>query len=204
MNLNEYNILEKIIKNRRSIMPESRHKLGDDEIIKLLELADWAPTKGQTEPWRFIVYGGAAVKAFCRQHAALYRIHTSLSDFEDTVFEGITHFGDKTSHMILVYMKRDPKRRVSLVEELSATAASIQNMLLGAESLGINTLWYTGGLVMHQTMKDYLGLGAEDQILGILNLGYSPKKRKAGKRKTAMEKKVIWYENDKISVNKQL
>lgn len=44
----------------------------DEQIMQLLALADWAPTHGYTEPWRFVVFGGDKVKDFCQQHAQKY------------------------------------------------------------------------------------------------------------------------------------
>ena len=46
-----------VIKNRRTIKPAmmNGHKIPNGEIAALLELADWAPTHGFTEPWRFVV-----------------------------------------------------------------------------------------------------------------------------------------------------
>ena len=68
-----FEIIADIIKNRRSIKPVKMNgkKIPDDQVRELLKLANWAPTHGRTEPWRFIVYSGNKVKEFCHQHAEL-------------------------------------------------------------------------------------------------------------------------------------
>ena len=46
------------IRHRRSIFPKNyspEESVGEDKIWKILEAANWAPTHGKTEPWRFVV-----------------------------------------------------------------------------------------------------------------------------------------------------
>jgi len=54
-NLSEIN---ELIKNRRTIYPEqfSTRKVQKDQIELLLTNAQWAPTHGNTQPWRFHVF----------------------------------------------------------------------------------------------------------------------------------------------------
>ena len=56
-------------------------KIDNAVIRDLLELANWAPTHGRTEPWRFIVYEGDAKKTFCADHAELYKANTDPEKF---------------------------------------------------------------------------------------------------------------------------
>jgi hypothetical protein len=46
------------IKARRTIKPSTMNgnKIPNGHIASILELADWAPNHGSTEPWRFIVF----------------------------------------------------------------------------------------------------------------------------------------------------
>ena len=70
--------LEKIIRERRSVKPSLMNgkKISPAIIQQLLALADWAPTHGRTEPWRFIVFSGNGLAQFSQQHADLYKNHT--------------------------------------------------------------------------------------------------------------------------------
>lgn len=53
-----------LIRSRRSIFP--KHMTGEtvpqDSITAMLEAANWAPTHGRTEPWRFVVLGKAGME----------------------------------------------------------------------------------------------------------------------------------------------
>jgi nitroreductase len=191
--MNNFNTLEEIVINRRSSKPASLNgkPIEDTLIRQLLGLANWAPTHGTTEPWRFIVYSGAAVRQFCHQHAEQYKQTTPPDKFNASKYDKQVHNGDLTSHLILVYMKRGSNPNIPALEEICATAAAVDNILLGAEALGIAVLWSTGGTVLQPVMKEYLGLGEEDAILGLLYLGYSDEPPRPGKR-TPIDEKTKW------------
>lgn len=194
--MEKFNVLEEIITNRRSVKPAvfNGKKIPDHQIRQLLDLANWAPTHGFTEPWRFIVYSGEAVEQFSHRHAELYRQGTTPATFNAGKYEKQKHNGDKTSHLILVYMQRGDNSNITVLEEICATAAAAQNILLGAEALGIALLWSTGGMVMHPLMKTWLGLGEEDIVIGQLFLGYTDEPAKPGRR-IPVETKTTWIDH---------
>jgi nitroreductase len=192
--MDNFNSLQDIIHNRRSIKPAlfNGKKITDDTINSLLKLADWAPTHGRTEPWRFIVFSNTAVTKFCADHAELYKANTPEDKFTSAKYEGLIHMADKSSHIIAVYMKRLPEAKIPVIEDIAATAAAIQNILLGAQALGIAVLWSTGGMVHHTACKQYFGLAEEDKMMGILYMGHTDDPAKEGKRNIPMEEKVSW------------
>lgn len=191
-----FTVLETVIRNRRSSKPALMNgkKIDDKIVASLLELADWAPTHGHTEPWRFIVYGGNSVSSFGNDHAELYKSVTPEEKFTTATYEKLAHNGDTVSHVILAVMKRGNNPKIPAREEEAAVAAAIEHILLGASALGIAALWSTGGLTHHPAMKRYLGLTDEDVVMGLLYLGYSDEKEKEGKRIIPLTEKVKWIE----------
>jgi nitroreductase len=189
-----FEIIQNIIENRRSCKPAlmNGQKIDDSIIKELLKLADWAPTHGHTEPWRFIVFSGNAVNKFCMDHAELYKANTPMEKFETAKYEKLLHNADNASHLMAVYMKRGTNPKITVMEEICATAAAVQNILLGASSLKIAALWSTGGLTFHPVMKTYFGLSEDDHMLGLLYLGYSDEMSKEGKRIIPLNEKVEW------------
>lgn len=191
-----FEIISEIIKNRRSCKPAlmNGEKIEDTLVWQLLELADWAPTHAHTEPWHFIVFSNESVRQFCKDHAGLYKENISPGKFETTKYEKILHNGDKCSHIIAAYMKRGTNPKITITEEICATAAAIENILLGASTLNMAALWSTGGLTYHPAMKSLLGLKDEDQMIGIIYLGYSDNNPKEGKRIIPLKEKIEWRE----------
>jgi nitroreductase len=194
--MNSFEIIQQTIRNRRSARLGSMNgnKIEDALVSQLLELADWAPTHAHTEPWRFIVYSGEAVKKFGSGHAELYKSTAPEDKFSAARFDKLLHNGDNASHIIVAAMKRNAEHKIALVEEIAATACAVQNILLGAEALGIATFWSTGGLAHDAAMKKYLGLSEEDMVLGFIYLGYTSETNKTGKRLIPLEEKVQWFQ----------
>jgi nitroreductase len=180
-----------IIKTRRSVKPVAMNgnKIPNGHIAALLELADWAPTHGFTEPWRFIVYETPAV--FCQQHAELYEQNNLEDNFNPAIFSNLQHQGDKASHVIVAVMKRGNLPKIPVFEEIAATACAIQNLLLGATALNIASFWSTGGMALKPVLKEFLNFDEDDQLMGILYLGYADEYPE-GKRAMPIEEKIKW------------
>lgn len=192
--MENFEIIAQNIQQRRSTKPAVMNGqiIPDAQIRALLALADWAPTHAMTEPWRFIVYAGDAKKKYAEDLAELYKTTTPEDKFILGNYEKMLHQADTLSHIIVVYMKRGHNPNIPALEEICATAAAVQNILLGASALGIAALWSTGGMTLKPALKDYFQLGAEDQIIGQLYLGYSAT-TKEGVRSIPLDEKIIWH-----------
>ncbi|NML41359.1 nitroreductase [Chitinophaga sp. G-6-1-13] len=186
--------LEKIIASRRTVKPTSMNgrKIADETVQQLLQMADWAPTHGYTEPWYFVVYGGEKVQQFCTAHADLYKQFTPADKFIAGSYDKLKSQGDLASHVIAICMKRGSNPKIPVVEEIAAVSCAVQNMWLGATSQGIAAYWGSGGMTFHPAMQDYLGLGDADQVLGFFYLGYTDEPAQPGKRLKPLSEKVKW------------
>lgn len=188
----DFTILSGIIKKRRSIKPSlfNGNKIPDEQIMQLLELADWAPTHTFSEPWRFVVYSGEKVNEFSRQHALLYQQFTPEEKFMQNKFDSIIANGKKSSHLVVCIMKRS-NEKLPVMEEIAAASCAVENILLGAAALDIAALWSTGGMTLNAAMKNHFQLDEQDQILGILFLGKTDEQVE-GKRKIPLSEKIVW------------
>lgn len=182
-----------IITHRRTIKPGQMNgqRIPDEYMQHLLALADWAPTHGNTEPWRFYIYAGPEkARSFCEAHAALYREDAGAA-FDTAKYDKLLHMGDKASHIIIAVMKRGMLEKIPALEEIAATSAAIQNLLLGAAAMGIAAYWGSGGMILKPAMKTFLELGPDDVVLGALYLGYS-EVVKQGVRQVPLAQKTHW------------
>jgi nitroreductase len=189
-----FSTLQKIIQSRRTVKPPQMNgqQVPDEQVKQLLALADWAPTHGNTEPWRFRVYAKDKVKAFCLSHAELYKADTAPDKYMQEKYDKLLHMGDQVSHLIVAIMQRGNLPKIPALEEIAATSCAVQNLLLGATALGISSYWGSGGMAYHPAMKKMLQLREEDLVLGILYLGYTDKPVPEGKRLIPLEEKVEW------------
>ena len=192
---NTFAVIQEVIQSRRTVKPPQMNgqQVPDEQVKQLLALADWAPTHGHTEPWRFRVYTKEKVKEFCLSHAELYKARIAPDKYQQDKYDKLLHMGDRASHLIIAIMQRGNLPKIPALEEIAATSCAIQNLLLGATALGIANYWGSGGMAYHPAMKELLQLREEDLVLGILYLGYTDKPTPEGKRLVPLEEKVEWY-----------
>jgi nitroreductase len=188
----EIQTVSAVISGRRTIKPAQMNgkQIPQEELLELLQLADWAPTHGRTEPWRFYVFAGEKAQQFCADHAAMRK--AAAPDLSEESYERLRTMGEKASHILLVVVRRGHLPKIPFFEEILATGAAVQNLLLAAESRGIAAYWGTGGSVLEPEMKEYLSLREEDHVAGALYLGYSDEPRKEGSRNFPLEQKIHW------------
>lgn len=191
-NNHDFEILKSIIENRRTLKPEAMNgkQIPADIFEQLTALADWAPTHGRTEPWRFFVYTGQSLKDFCQTHADMYKAHSPEETYNPATYENLLHKGDLASHLVVAVMKRGSNPKIPLIEEVASASASVENVLLGAAALGISAMWNTGGIAHKAPMKEYFNLAEEDHILGFVYFGYTDEPAKEGKRAVPLAEKV--------------
>lgn len=194
MSQDTFEQVEQIIKTRRTTKAHGMNgeTIPDEQIERLLELADQAPTHGQTEPWRFWVYGGKGLDNFGQAHADIYWEYTDEDKRRESKCKKYKRYADNASHVIVVAMRAGTNPKIPPKEERSAVSAAIQNMLLGATALGLASYWSTGGMIYHPKFKEYVGLEENDEMIGTLYLGHADHLRKNKKRMTPLADKITW------------
>ncbi|MTI31935.1 nitroreductase family protein [Xanthovirga aplysinae] len=186
--------INQLIRNRRSIYPNmySGEKIDQEIIEKLLENANWAPTHGITEPWRFTVFTGEGLKKLATFQSELYKKGAEAKgNFQEEKFQKLATKPLKASHIISIGMSRDPKGKIPEIEEVEAVACAVQNMYLTATAYGVGCYWSTGGVTYMEEAKEYFGLKSEDKLLGFLFLGIPKNPWPKGKRKPIKDK-IRW------------
>lgn len=197
--MNTIEKVENIILNRRTVKfaQMTGEKIEDTIIQKLIQLADAAPNHGKTEPWRMNVYSGDAFRKLNEDHANLYWENTAEETRNPNTKSSIQNYHTKASHVIAVWMRRTPETKIPAFEELAASAAAIQNILIGAEAYNLAAFWNTGAMVIKEPMKNYLGLNEEDVMLGFIYLGMKDETvlptPASSVRRIPLEEKVKWF-----------
>lgn len=194
MSLSPFEQIEKVIKSRRTTKAHAMNgkAIPDEQIQKLIELADCAPNHGQTEPWRFYIFSGNTLNKFGQNHADMYWANTRETMRKESKYNKYVTYAENASHVIVAVMRPGSNPKIPEKEERSAVSAAIQNMLLGATALGIASFWSTGGMAYHAKFKKFLKLVETDKVIGLLYLGYSDNLRKTKKRKIPLAKKITW------------
>lgn len=183
-----------LLQNRRSVFPRdyTGERVPDSIIRQMLENANWAPTHKFTEPWRFIVFTGDGLKKLGSIQAGLYAKKSKAEGtFDETKYNNLLNKPLESSHIIVVYMKRDEKKSVPEMEELGSTFIAVQNMHLTAFANGVGAYLSTGGVTFYKEANEAFGLAAEDKIIGFFHVGM-PKHTDQKGRRNSVEDKVQW------------
>lgn len=189
---NKAEILSEIIKNRRSVFPESytKEEIPTNIIEQILESANYAPTHKLTQPWRFTVIRKNAKAKLGAELGNIYKRVVPAEKFLQKKFDS---FGQKTSQadVIIAINIQFHEDKVPNWEEIAAVGCAVQNMALTAEALNVGAYWSSPPLIDH--LGDFLNLGENEKCYGLFYIGYHNAEPREAKR-TPMNEKVKWME----------
>jgi len=180
-----------LIQNRRSIFPTQYidKPIAKEEIVKILEAANWAPNHRQTEPWRFKVIQGAKKVALGEFLSNTYIDITPKP--KQIKAKKLIENPNRAGAIIAICMQRDPLESVPEWEEIAATAMAVQNMWLCCTELGIGCYWSSPALIKY--MQEFLPMNEGEKCLGFFYMGYYDGELPEGKRKPSADK-VVWMD----------
>ncbi len=192
-------LVEDVIRTRRSVKPAdfSDRQVEQATIRRLLESANWAPTHGLTEPWRFAVFTGDGRKQLV---AVLEKICCQLfpaGESRTAKLEKLRQNLQRAPCVIAIVMRRQPAAKIPEVEEVAAVACAVQNLHLVATAMGLAGYWSSGELICNPSLLEYLGFQEPDRVLGLFYLGYPGKSLPQGKR-TPVDEKISWRDQGEV------
>ena len=170
-NLSEIN---ELIRERRTIYPEqfSERQVHREQVEVILNNAQWAPTHGNTQPWRFKVFMEESRELLSDFLGKTYLEKVPKEDQVDTKLAKLLQRPLKSSVAIAVCMERQKEERILEIEEIEAVACAIKNMHLTCTAYGLGGFWSTPKLIYTEEMNEFLGLSEKDKCLGIFYIGY--------------------------------
>ena len=181
------------IKNRRSIGKMTAERPSRQQIERLLEAATHAPNHHKVQPWKFIVLAGGA-----REELGALMADSLASRLGETSSEKAQAMLNKErnklmrSPVVIVVVAEPPRLpNVLEIENIEATAAAVQNMLLAGEELGLACMWRTGDAAYDPRVKQWLGLAPEDHIVSFLYIGF-PAIPRLERKPISFEEKTTW------------
>lgn len=204
-----------LIRTRRSVFPKDFNgkAVPREALERALGAANWAPTHGKTEPWRFCVFSGPLslahlhglkVRATERsmEGQGAEKLKAALTKLERKRAEVA-----KCSCVIAVVCKRVKNSKGALMpewEEVAACACAVQNLHLVLTAEGVAAYWSTGGCaeggwandpeVRHELGADGEVDGSRDKVIGWFHVGMSDKGGGYKARRGPYEEKVAWLE----------
>ncbi|MEN8817701.1 MAG: nitroreductase [Nonlabens sp.] len=163
--------LEQLIQTRRSVFPAqyTGGNIPNEDLLKILESARWAPNHRKTEPWRYKVLQGDAIKQL-----GVFMCDHYVEQTGKPVSIKLKKLQDKlamTSAMILIFKSRDEKESIPEWEEIAAVSMSVQNMWLTTHDLGYGCYWSSPKAFADMTKFASIEVAEGEDFLGFFYIG---------------------------------
>jgi|GEM_PF-49322 len=193
--------LLQLMQDRRSLgLSRLRPDPVDRHLIeRMLEAANWAPSHGDTEPWRFTVFTGQG-----RARLAELFVEAQRADGKPDDTSGAWKRAFAAPVWISIGMapmlNEDGSLVMTLDEELMAVACAVQNLHLMVQALGLAGMWHSKGTSVHPSVARGIGLEPPSQLLGFFMCGWPGSDGLTGTRRPYTEK-VSWFDGPEDSTS---
>jgi nitroreductase len=128
-----------------------------------------APDHGLLRPWRYLVVEGDDRARLGEMMAQCCR--ADQPDITDAQYEKLRQGPLRAPMLLVVVAEVTIGHKISVVDQIMACAAGVQNLLLTAHAMGVGAMWRTGAPALSPTLKQRLGFRTEDEIVGFIYLG---------------------------------
>jgi F420 biosynthesis protein FbiB-like protein len=194
-----------IIAGRRSVRAFRPDPVNHEHLLQILEAARWAPSPHGRQPWRFVVATHPTIKA---QLAAAMGDEWQRQLALDGQDQAIINLRLEKSHQrirgapaIIVpclylgdldqYPDLD-RQAAETTMAIQSLGCAVQNMLLRAYSLGLDTGWMCAPLFCPDTVRAALDLAEALIPHALITVGYAAKDPVRRPRRSLEELIVRW------------
>ncbi len=187
------------IYRRRSIRKFQDRPVPPALIRELIRAAGAAPSAKNRQPWKYLVFGNGQKDALLRAmeaglsreergETALPGSRSGLPDARNT----LRVMGEAPVIIMIlntnagsVFLPVDSDKRLTELCDSLSIGASVENLLLTAQSLGLGALWIANTCFAYPELTAYLE--TEKQLVGAIAVGYPGEDPAPRPRKTLEE-----------------
>ena len=190
----DYDSLLELVKKRRSIRRFKPDPVPDEDIRKIIEVARWAPSGFNMQPWEFVVVTEKDLRDKIAEYLSESWDQTKIMETTRESWQGkpwkvsgvndkemdyktapvyIILFGDTRTNIGLpINLRYEPDRCQSIYT--SGLANTFLYMHLAATSLGLASQWVSpiSKSFTHCMVKELLGIPNELEAYDMMALGY--------------------------------
>lgn len=177
------------IHHRQSIGKVKPDPIPKEVIERLLDAAVQAPNHHKVRPWRFFVLQGGALDRLGDIMAE--SLHQRKPEIPQEGLAAERAKAHRSPVIIAIGVDKPVDPKVVEIENVCAAAAAGQNILLAAEDLGLAAHWRTGPAALDPAVKEYLGLGVDQYLIGFIYLGY-PEFEHPMPERPGFEDRTVW------------
>jgi nitroreductase len=208
-----------VLAARRSVRQFSPVAPPRELVLRAIEAATLAPSGMNKQPWRFVVVANSAVKAemVARVSAEIETILGLIrrDEYADKVSGYLRNYATlfRTAPVIINVLYREYGQVIaSLLDRsgvsypqnqeeaanpaMQSVSAAIQNLMLGAQALGLATCWMTAPLFARAQLHDLLAVEPPWLLAAVIPIGYPAKPYTSAPRRIRFERVVRWIDEE--------
>lgn len=188
----DYDALLEIVKSTRSIRRFKADPIPDEYIDKIIEVARWAPSGFNQQPWEFVVVRKPELRKKIAEYTGIYWSQSREMEATRESWQGtwnpepvgseadysvapvyIIVFGDTRAKEGLPMGVRSDEHRLETTF-ISSLANAFLYLHMAASTLGLASQWVSAVNTpyTHCMIKDLLGIPKELEIYDMLAVGY--------------------------------
>lgn len=155
------------IERRRSIRNFTEQPVDSAVLHEIIQAGIWAPSGLNNQPWRFVIVTDPAIRARLAEQT------------------NYSHIVLASPALIAVYLDREAM--YDDLKDAQSAGASIQNMLLAAEALGLGAVWLGQILKNRKKVNRILDLVGNLELMAVIAIGHPSRRDQQSERKPLAE-----------------
>ena len=162
-----------VIYGRRSVRRYKPDPVSREDILKILDAANYAPSGMNHQQWDFVVVQGEKKNLLGESYGSVAETYTA--DWDDKAKAAFINYACSYGGapvVIVVLTEASPDKGIRKMNLESASAA-MQNLLLAARALNLGTCWMTGPLNDEASIREILDIPDSQEIVALTPLGYT-------------------------------
>ncbi|MGB9640325.1 MAG: nitroreductase family protein [Anaerolineales bacterium] len=177
---------QECLKTRRSVRYFQEWKIDHQIIEQILELAQWAPSAHNTQPWRFVVLENESTRQkLAEALGESFRqdlLHEGISsvEIEARVERSRRRIIQAPAAILLCLAEEDIPTTTSIAQQAGERIMALQSvalaggqLMLAAHTFGVSSVWLCAPLYAPQVAQRVLDLPVTWQPQALILLGYA-------------------------------
>jgi nitroreductase len=171
--LNDTTSLLNFLKTRKSASAKAMGGPGPNaaQLNEILEIGVRVPDHGKLNPWRFIVFEGAARAGVGAKFKEVWAMRHPEHGADSREFQAGLFM--RAPVVVAVVSTAAQHAKIPVWEQQLSSAAVCFNMVLAAQALGFDAQWQTDWVAYDEAAKAAMGIAAREQVAGLIYMGTS-------------------------------
>ena len=158
------------LQQRRSIKRFTDRPVTREQIERMLAAATLAPNHRLTQPWRFHVLGPEARHAYGAALGERKAKKAATPEAGRALRNTVANEHRALPAMIVVGIVKSDNPEIA-GEDYAAAMMGVENLMLVAVELGLGTHLKTGGVMDDPAARAAAGVGDDERIVAVINVG---------------------------------